>query len=118
MEANATTNADSPFAEWAIIELLGHRRLAGFVRDVELFGTRMIRLDVPSEKSGEPEATQFYSPSSLYALTPTTEEVARRVAAGNRPEPVARWEFPPAALPARGGDQGRDGYDDEDDVAF
>ena len=33
-----------PFSEWCILELLGHRRLAGYVQDVEMFGARMVFL--------------------------------------------------------------------------
>lgn len=84
------------FEGWAIMELLGHRRLAGFVTVVELAGTPMFRLDVSGEVyAGEEtgQATQFIGAGSLYALTPTTEETARAVAAKNRPAPVHAWEF-------------------------
>lgn len=37
---------------WAILELLGHRRLAGRVSEVTLAGTTMLRLDVPSVCEG------------------------------------------------------------------
>jgi hypothetical protein len=91
------------FEGWCILELLGHRRLAGYVREVELAGVGMLRIDVPGE-DGRPVATQFYGPSSLYALTPTTEEIARAVAARSRPEPVQRWELPAPAKPEEGQD--------------
>jgi hypothetical protein len=87
---------------WAILELLGHRRLAGYVTVVELAGQPMFRLDVPGQVyAGEEtgQATQFVGPGSLYALTPTTEEMARAVAARNRPAPVHAWELPRPALP-------------------
>jgi hypothetical protein len=91
------------FEGWAIIELMGHRRLAGWVSEIEIAGKGMLRLDVPGEipsetvegpDTGEWEATQFYSPAALYCLTPVTGAMARGVAARNRPEPVARWELP------------------------
>lgn len=80
-----------PFASWAILELMGHRRLGGYVTEQEIAGHGMLRIDVPGE-DGQTTASQFYSPSSLYCLTPTTEEMARAVAKRNQPEPVARWE--------------------------
>ena len=40
-----------------------------------------------------PLATQYYSPSSVYAITPTSEETARTVAHGIRHAPVRRWEL-------------------------
>lgn len=83
------------FEGWVILELFGHRRLAGYVREQEIAGTAFIRLDVPG-RDGQPIATQFYSAASLYCLTPTTEEIARAVALANRPTPIQRWELPPA----------------------
>lgn len=32
---------------WAIVELMGHRRLGGYIRQAEQFGVAMLRLDVP-----------------------------------------------------------------------
>lgn len=78
---------------WTILELFGHRKVAGYVREQNVAGAGFLRIDV-SGKNGEPIATQFYSPSAVYAFTPTTEELARQVAAGCQPEPVTRWELP------------------------
>lgn len=90
------------FEGWAILELMGHRRLGGYVRQVEMFGAAMCRLDVPGPADGEVAATQFYGGSSIYCLTPTTEPMARAVALRNQPEPVQRWELPaPREEPAR-----------------
>lgn len=101
------------FEGWAILELMGHRRLGGYVREVTLAGAGMLRIDVPGDDdeaarlypgaSSKPAptsgATQFVSPQSLYALTPCTEATARAVARACRVEPVQRWELPSA--PAR-----------------
>jgi hypothetical protein len=85
------------FADWAILELMGHRRLAGYVADVEMFGGRMARIDIPdSSDPAKSLATQFYNHASIYALTPCTEATAREVARGSQPAPVQRWELPPA----------------------
>lgn len=103
------SSSNDLFAEWCILELMGHRRLAGFVRDVELAGSRFLRLDVPGEDGTV--ATQFYSPAAVYCMTPTTEEIARAVALGNRPAPVTRWELPaPAQRTSDVGDQDEDSY--------
>lgn len=42
---------------------------------------------------GDTTATQFYSAAAVYCITPTTEDVARSVAARNQPAPVSRWEL-------------------------
>ncbi|HET9954143.1 MAG TPA: hypothetical protein VFQ61_06550 [Polyangiaceae bacterium] len=83
----------SSFEGWAILELMGHRRLAGRVQEVEQFGAKMCRIDVPGAEADQ--ATQFYNGSAVYCLTPTTEETARRFAQVNRPGPVALWELLP-----------------------
>jgi hypothetical protein len=90
--------AEAVFEGWAIVELFGHRRLAGHVSEASLAGGKFVRLDVPG-KDGATAATQFYNPSAIYALTPTSEETARRVAAMAQPAPVQQWELP--QLPAR-----------------
>jgi hypothetical protein len=57
---------------WGLLELMGHRRLAGeIVKD----DGGLIRIDLPS---GE---TQWYGTSAVYCITPTTEETARGMAA-------------------------------------
>jgi hypothetical protein len=91
--------AEDRFEGWAILELMGHRRLAGWVTETELAGQGVLRLDVPREGAADDDgwlATQFYAPSALYCLTPTSEETARAVAARSAPEPVHRWELPAA----------------------
>jgi hypothetical protein len=83
---------DTNFEEWAILELMGHRRLAGKITEATIGGGAFIRIDMPM-KDGK-TSTQFYSPGSVYCITPTTEEIARLVALASQPEPVSRWEFP------------------------
>lgn len=77
---------------WAILELMGHRRLAGYVTQVEMFSKIMCRIDIPS---GDDMVTQFYGGDSVYCLTPTTEEIAKGLAAKLQPTPVRRYELPP-----------------------
>lgn len=79
----------TPFAGWVILELLGHRRLAGYLTEQQIAGTSFLRIDVPSE----PAMTQFIAPTSVYAITPTSEDIARKVAGGSDPAPVRRWEL-------------------------
>ncbi|XXX79239.1 hypothetical protein WMF30_10735 [Sorangium sp. So ce134] len=50
---------------WAIVELMGHRRLAGRVSEVTQYGATQLRLDVPGEGDAV-MATQFYSGGALY----------------------------------------------------
>lgn len=83
---------EGTFDEWAIVELLGHRRLAGRVREVQIAGAGFLRLDIP-ECGGYAAQTQFVAPGSVYALHPTTQTIATAAAANFRPQPVSRWEL-------------------------
>lgn len=83
------------FDEWCVIELLGHRRLTGRVREVQLAGAGFLRIDIPA--TGKHGAqTQFVAPGSVYALHPTTEAIATALATHCRYEPASRWELPAA----------------------
>lgn len=71
----------------AIVDLMGHLRMVGFVEEVSQYGTTMLRIDIPSD----PPQTHFCGGSSIYRMTPTTEEV---VAKANEPPPVfARFQL-------------------------
>ena len=85
------------FDTWAIVELMGHRKIGGRVTEQIIAGAPLLRIDVP-EITGQPGFTQFYGPSSIYSLTPTSEEIARKFAAYRREEPVSPYEL--RALPA------------------
>lgn len=105
---------------WAILELMGHRRLAGFIAEATIAGGAMLRIDVPGDEDNAP-ATQFYGNAAIYAITPTTEEIARALAARERPRPVDAWELSPLRRPAvleagtREYEDEPDDYDDQDD---
>lgn len=103
------------FGTWAIVELMGHRRLAGYLTEQQIAGAGFLRLDIPESDATEETrlasqaATQFYAPSSVYAITPVTEEVARAVARRARPEPVHYYELQlPAAKAANREDEDED----------
>lgn len=113
--AEATT-----FEGWVILELMGHRRLAGHLREQEIAGQGFLRLDVytgtPTVAGAEPDepvTTQFYAPQAVYCITPTTEETARRVADPETAAPVKRWELP--ARPTASQDEDEDPNLDPDE---
>jgi hypothetical protein len=112
------------FEGWAILELMGHRRLGGRVREQTVAGAPFVRIDVPAV-GAILEFTQFYAPGSVYCLTPTTEELARAIAAQAIHQPVRAYELPklpPAPRDhesgAYGGETDDDHEDDEDPPAF
>jgi hypothetical protein len=67
--------ANEQFEGWAIVELMGHRQRAGYVKDVEMFGGKLLRVDIPV--TAEANVTEFYGCSAVYALRPCTEEIVR-----------------------------------------
>lgn len=93
MEAETATAA-APEAdgwEWMIVEIFGHRRHAGRVREEERFGSKLLRIDVPNK--GAPAehgwTTHYYGGASIFSATPTDEATVLRA---NKPyEPAGRY---------------------------
>lgn len=82
------------FEGWAVLELMGHRQRAGLVKDVEMFGGKLLRIDIPC--NDETTVTEFYGCASVYSLRPCTEEIARRHAKetyGGDPRPVRPVDY-------------------------
>ena len=88
----------SEYEGWAILELMGHRQRPGYVKEVEIAGAKMLRIDIPVAKDMADQdirVTEFYGASAVYSLRPCAEDVARAVAAqyGADPRPVRPMEF-------------------------
>jgi hypothetical protein len=90
----SVATADEPAPDiWACVEIFGHRKHYGRVKEVERFGTKMLRVDVPSAASapllGEEERfeTFLYGGAAIFSFTPMTEEAARKWAESERPKP-------------------------------
>jgi hypothetical protein len=95
------------FEGWAIVEMMGHQREIGYVTTEYFGGAALFRVDAPEipERDAElnrpeylivedscrlcprgtkvrrlaiPAKTRFVAPGALYALTPCTEETARK----------------------------------------
>lgn len=61
------------FEQWAVVDLMGHRRLAGKVTEQVIAGAGFIRVDVP--RADGSDVTKFVSPKSIYEIAPCTEDV-------------------------------------------
>lgn len=99
------------FDQWAIVELMGHVRLAGRLTEETHFGTALGRIDIPAGDDGE-TVTQYFGGGSIYRITPVSEEAARQVARMARPAPIYRLELT-QRVPAS--EEYEDDYEDEDD---
>lgn len=106
---------------WAVLELMGHRRIGGYVVEEERFGVPMARVDVPLEDGQT--LTQHYGGSAIYCISWVGEREARAVARQADPRPVTPWELreEPRALPAYepidDGDHDGDDLEPVDEVA-
>ena len=83
------------FEGWALCELLGHRRLYGYVKPTTLAGAGILRIDLADHEGGF-KGTQFVPPSSLYAITPMTEEAVREMV--KPPRPLTVYALPSATV--------------------
>ena len=66
--------------DWAIVELFGHVRHVARISEVEKYGAKMCRIDVPTMHEGKVLSwtTCFVGGSSIYRLTPTDWATVRR----------------------------------------
>lgn len=106
METAAETVApiDEAF-EWAIVEIMGHRKHAGRMREEERFGAKMCRIDVPTLvadpiEEGTPMSwsvigwvSHCYGGPAIFSVTLTDVATVMRI---NRPYASAsRYLAPP-----------------------
>lgn len=87
------TETTNQFDQWALLEIMGHKRFAGRVSEQSIGGSSFIRIDVP-EVDGREAYTKIFGASTIYCITPVTERVARGLAAKMRGEPIKAWDLP------------------------
>lgn len=71
MSEEAQPATEPPADEFAIVEVFGHRKHAGRIFEVEKFGAKLLRIDIP--KDGDfvlGFATHFYGGASIFSMTP------------------------------------------------
>lgn len=84
-------SGEQAFEGWAILELMGHRVRGGYVKDVEMFGGKLLRIDIPVGDKPEETVTEFYGCGSVYSLRPCAEGIVRdhvKKTYGADPRPV------------------------------
>lgn len=106
---------------WGVVELMGHRRIAGRITEEAKFGTALLRIDVP--QPDDTFVTQYYGGQAIYCLTVTSEEAARVAAkTASDVSPVSKWDFPKmpvlaaAKLQDNPGDDRDESNGDDDDL--
>jgi len=88
-----TESSTSQFEGWVILELMGHRKIGGYLKEEQIGGASFLRIDILTIEATA-IATQFYNPSAVYCITPTTEGLAKALGTNSQPAPVTRWELP------------------------
>lgn len=86
------------FEAFAIVELMGHSQIAGKVTEEAVFGTALLRVDVPDTDS-EKGFTKYYSASAVYAITPTDEATAKYAATQFKARAIQPWILPTPQSP-------------------
>lgn len=134
-----STETQASFEGWAIVEVFGHQRYAGFVT-TEAFGQAVLfRVDVPPlaerervtkhygydddgkavppgstvKESAVQGYTKFFGPGAIYAMTPCTQDAAEKAVESMQSRKVSVVSIPPdaATLPPHQ-DEDDDGDDD------
>jgi hypothetical protein len=120
MSATEQQTEQGKFADWAIVEIYGHSKAAGYVTSVYFGPAAMFRVDVPelpereytTERPGytnhewvpagakvkrpmTPARSELLGPGSIFRMTPCTEDVARRMIEEIYPRPLIVLELPP-----------------------
>ncbi len=90
---------NNEFEGWAILEIMGHQKFAGYVSTQAVAGSSMLRIDVPAVE-GHQAFSKLFGTSSIYAMTPVDEEVAKAMAKSLRKAPVDLYEFPSEVVEA------------------
>jgi len=81
-----------PLKCWALVELMGHQRIAGEIEERAFGSTVMLQVNVP-ETLELPAFTRLLSFSAIYAINPCEEEVARHAAASIREMPILNYDM-------------------------
>lgn len=67
------------FKEWVVLELMGHLKRIGLATEAELFGGKLLRIDVLGQ-DGKITGTQYYGANAIYCMTTITEGRAKEMA--------------------------------------
>jgi hypothetical protein len=74
--------------QWAIVEIMGRKVVAGYITQAIQFGLPMLRIDIPTTTIF-PAFTQDYGAQAIYSITYVSEQVARMTAEANKVNPVS-----------------------------
>ena len=79
MQPTTATPDTATIENWAILEIMGHERLAGKIFETNIAGVPMLRVEVPATEK-LPGFVRLLSGASIFSLTPVPQDVATIVA--------------------------------------
>jgi len=103
---SSETHATAPVG-WALVEIMGHVRLAGYVSEQAIAGGALVKVDVPDtvphdgadDQRPTPAYTRLFGVQSIYSITPCDEQTARGLARQIERQKLP-WQPRPLALTA------------------
>ncbi len=116
--SESNNKSNESFKQWAIIELMGHQQIAGFVTEATIAGGAFIRVDVPNPNGEGDLYTRYLGTPAIYAINPTTKEEVLVIIGMLMPKPPTPRTSQYRQLAANFDPEGRDfaeGDEDEDD---
>jgi hypothetical protein len=81
------------FEGFAIVEIMGHVKVAGRCSEQPIAGTNFLRVDVP-EHDGQKGYTRFFGGGSIYSITPTDEATVMIALKNIDVRPEETWVVP------------------------
>ena len=85
--------SETSFEGWATVELIDHQQIAGLISGQAVGGVSFVRVDVP-EIDDKPRFTMLFGGGAVYAITPTTQELATIAVRRLDIRPLSMWLAP------------------------
>lgn len=129
------------FEGWAVVEMFGHQKIAGYVTTENYGQAALFRVDVPElqereieltrgeyidgvyagagskvKRQAEPPYSKLVGPGAVYAINPCTEQTVRQYIEMNRKLPLIALDIKSRAAIAAASDDTDD--DDDDEVMY
>lgn len=83
---------ENTFEAWALVELMGHNKIAGKVTEHKFGNQSMLRVDVP-EVEDLPAFTKIIAVNAVYAINPLSETDAIDYAKHLKAKPLDLWDM-------------------------
>ncbi len=107
-------NNDNATEQFAVVEMMGHRKIAGAIKQSELAPGALIRVDVFGA-DGLIERTEHVGSSAIYDITICTEQAAKAAAIAHSPQPSFAYDILRQRPERQLSFGSMDGFDDDDE---